>query len=58
MRIMYEAESPQKKQNYLLEGRPLVVQYSLLSECSRNPSVSVYSWRCCERLRLASVNLF
>ena len=33
---------PPKNWNYLLEGGPLVVQASLLAECSRNPPVSVY----------------
>ena len=31
-----------KKDNYFMQGRPLVVQVSPLAECSRSPSVSGY----------------
>ena len=44
------------KQNYLLEGGPLLYRLPPLGEYSRNPSVSVFSWHCCERLHSASVN--
>ena len=46
-----------KRGNYLLDGRPLLVQASL-AECSRVLLYQCTSWHCCERLRSASVNIF
>ena len=40
--IIYTRGDPETPQNYLLEGRPLVVQTSPRGECSRNPPVSVH----------------
>ena len=49
---------PPKNQNCLLEGGPLVVQASPTSCVLGTYLYPCTSWRCCERLRSASVNFF
>ena len=48
----------QRTWNHRLEDRFLLVQACSLSECSRNPAVSLTNWCCCERLCSPSVNFF
>ena len=52
----YEGRPP--NWNYLLEGRPLVVQVPLLGTVPGTHLYQCISWWCCERLRLASVKFF
>ena len=52
-----EGEPPQTRIIFWREG-PLEYTVPPLGECSRNPSVSCTTWRCCERLHLASLNFF
>ena len=44
--------------DYILEGEPFVAQASSAGERSRNPLYQCTSWRCLEKLQLASLNFF